>query len=509
WTFAAALVVLGCPEALEAFEGDDGSSCSPGRADTDCHARAGSAYFWPMQKGNAARTGLSPYAMPSISQGPSWHWQDDHNDVIRSTPLIDGELNVYLTTVAGRIYKFSPEGKILWTYDSGDRGSIPGVPALLDGVLFALTTSGFVLALDMDSGSERWAVQVAPRSGFDTPCMFAANNTLVFAVVDPVPALFQVGAQSEREIKSNKVVALSAADGSLRWRFTPDTFLFNFQAASPGDGTLVFQDQAGGLYRLAVDDGRKIWRAGRLERAEFSTGASVVHDGMVFAVSNVADTGLLHAYDLETGELLWQQTLGHPANQAVAVGHLAGSPEGEASVVLGIGDNPGLPIIARLYQQMHWLPGFVAYPLHLMSLAFPKLFSKKQPRAIVAFSARTGALRWWYELEAFHYPAAAGESERLLDRLAAMGNGTNPKNDPLCLPDSCAQPVLDSAGTVFVPFQDGKIYAIRDDDADGIINPATEVSTFDVGDGFQASLALAPGLLAAAPCGGGLHVFRS
>ncbi|CAE8667896.1 unnamed protein product [Polarella glacialis] len=204
-----------------------------------------------------------------------------------------------------------------------------------------------------------------------------------------------------------------------------------------------------------------------------------------------------------------QQTLGHPANQAVAVGHLAGSPEGEASVVLGIGDNPGLPIIARLYQQMHWLPGFVAYPLHLMSIAFPKFFSKKQPRAIVAFSARTGELRWWYELEAFHYPAAAGESERLLDRLAAMGNGTNPKNDPLCLPDSCAQPVLDSGGTVFVPFQDGKIYAIRDDDADGIINPATEVSTFDVGDGFQASLALAPGMLAAAPCGGGLHVFRS
>ncbi|CAE7745330.1 unnamed protein product [Symbiodinium necroappetens] len=109
-------------------------------------------------------------------------------------------------------------------------------------------------------------------------------------------------------------------------------------------------------------------------------------------------------------------------------------------------------------------------------------------------------------MDPYDRPAAAGDSENVLARFRATQNGSNPNNEPVCLPDANAQPVIDGAGTAFVPFQDGKIYAVRDDNGDGKISPE-EVQEHLVGAGFQASPAMAPGLFAVIDCSGRLEVF--
>ena len=146
-------------------------------------------------------------------------------------------------------------------------------------------------------------------------------------------------------------------------------------------------------------------------------------------------------------------------------------------------------------------------PFHWLSISFPSLFAKKQGRSIVALDAATGSVLWYHEMEPYQRPAAMGDSELFLERFQSTTNGTNPNNEPWCLPDANAQPVIDGAGTALVAYQDGKIYAVRDEDGDGKISPE-EVKEHLVGAAFQASAAMAPNLLAVIDCSGRLEVFR-
>jgi len=474
------------------------SACPAGEAACGAGARP-SPYHWPMQKGDPGRTGYSSYVMPPIAAGPTWNWSDPHEDVIRATPLIDGERNIYLSTIGGRIYKFSPAGTLLWTHVANK--SVKVVPALMDGALFTNLGSGHVLAIDMDTGKQRWRVQVAKKIAGDTASMFVADGVVVCAVISPLPL-------DMHDPRNTRVVALNSADGSRKWDFTPDVPVYNFQAATSGDGTIVFQDQSGGLYRLDLDDGRPLWRSGNLDRGQFSTGAAVLHSGLVYVTSNVGNIGILHVYKHSSGQLEWMQFLPYPANQAVAVGELGS--DGTVSAVVGIGANPGLAVGLDGHLQYDAKAGkFVPEDMlakHQHSLANPLNHSVPLPRAMMAFDAKTGELQWRFDMEPWHHPATLGDNERLLARLRGIATD-NPHNDGVCLPDSCSQPVIDGSGTVFVGWEDGVVYAVRDKDADGAIARESEVSSYPFSDGFQGSLAMAPGMLAVAPCGGGLYVY--
>ncbi|CAE7457750.1 unnamed protein product [Symbiodinium natans] len=475
------------------YAAGEGDTCAAG----GCTA-AGAAprqHHWPVQKGSGERVGFSPHVMPDIAKGPSWSWQETFGDVVRATPLIDDQKNIYITSVAGRSYKFSPKGQLLWSHYTDSMGGVPSVATLWDSVMMLLTRKGFLIALDLDTGVERWAKKVTEQVAQAADCSLVTHGLIIVSVVEPVPLV------PTWQVENNRVLALSVEDGSRQASFAPYRPTFNFQASTVHDGSFVFQDRAGGVYRVTT--GLKlIWYASAPVRESGTTAAAVIHDGRVFAMSNTGDAlsgkeslGLLHVYDYADGQFLWSQDLPYEGNQAVAIGELAGSP-GKTSLILGMGKNPQLPIIVRVG---FTLPAFLIpffLPFHLLSLYLPSLFAGKQGRSVTAMDAATGAVLWYHEMEPFQLPAALGDSENVLERFQAMQNGSNPNNEPICLPDANAQPVIDGAGTAFVPFQDGVLYALRDEDGDGHIS-AGEVKAHFVGSAFQASPGMAPGLLAA------------
>eukprot|EP00413_Alexandrium_margalefii_P025354 CAMPEP_0204573030 /NCGR_PEP_ID=MMETSP0661-20131031/39786_1 /ASSEMBLY_ACC=CAM_ASM_000606 /TAXON_ID=109239 /ORGANISM="Alexandrium margalefi, Strain AMGDE01CS-322" /LENGTH=504 /DNA_ID=CAMNT_0051581417 /DNA_START=32 /DNA_END=1546 /DNA_ORIENTATION=+ len=478
---------------------DEQGTCAAGGG--PCGAE--SAYFWPSQKGTPGRTGFSPHAVPDISKPPAWSWADTHDDVIRATPLFDDKLNIYLTTIAGRVYKFNEHGRVIWQKTLPH--TIPQVACIHQRKLFFATKFGQVRALDMETGEERWTVTISTANitASDTASVFCYNGTIVSATHDNL--LSRDGGNSD-------VVALTAEDGSFLWRFKPDIFTYNFQASTPQDGTIVFQDKSGGAYRLTLDDGRVIWRSGRRGLPWINTettGAAVCHDGKVYVVSNMQPgsplnpaNGLLHVYAVDDGRFLWEQVLEYAANQAVAIGP-SPTDKGRHVAVVGMGANPGLPLAMSAYPIYgKWGALF----LHFMSLYFPWLFANNQA-AMAAYDAETGKKLWHYELSAYRKPATAGDTERVLKRYDDLTQGINPHNDPLCLPDSCSQPVIAADGTAFQGWQDGRVYAVKDANGDGQIDK-NEVSWYQLSDGFQGSLGLGPGILAAAPCGGGMYVWR-
>ena len=116
--------------------------------------------------------------------------------------------------------------------------------------------------------------------------------------------------------------------------------------------------------------------------------------------------------------------------------------------------------------------------------------------------AETGGLRW-----TFHGPAQAGlyqaaDAEGFATRLAHGVRG-------MCLPNGWSAPTIDAAGTVFVGNEEGKFFALRDLDGDGVVSGQNEVAFYDTHAAFagSSSPALAPGTVAVASCDS-LFVFK-
>jgi len=111
-----------------------------------------------------------------------------------------------------------------------------------------------------------------------------------------------------------------------------------------------------------------IWKSGIEDRkiSHFTTAAAVVGpNSVVYAASNDDRGGIIHAYHLANGTLLWRKDFALEANQGVAVGPLAGTG-GRLAVVAGLGQNPGLPLLSYLL--------FVSPSLTFFCLVFQGLF---------------------------------------------------------------------------------------------------------------------------------------
>lgn len=397
-----------------------------------------------------------------LSAGPAWSWHEEDNGIVRASPLIDGDRNVYISSVRGRVYKFTADGALVWKYDA--HSSIPEMPALYDGCIFVTNADGNVLALDTETGVPRWSVKVGNRSAGDTWSMTAGEGTVV-------AALSQTGEVNER------LVALNAKDGSLRWSFAPTVPVYNV-LPSIYDGSLVFTDPAGAPYRLSLVDGSIIWRNGpagskKVDYSPSTGGAVIGPDGVVYVTSNTGGNwrdGHVTAFNFTNGALLWRANTEYQANNVPAVGRLG--PNGKLAVVVGVGENPDMP----------------DWNLQLFTHEKPE---KEKRGRVVALDAETGLMLWSHDLPLWHGWAA--------------GDWAVPEH--VCLPISSASPVLAGDGTAYVGFQDGRLYAIKDKDGNGLIE-GTEVSSFDAGNAFQGSPGIAPGMLVASPCNG-LHVFRS
>lgn len=428
-------------------------------------AQAVAAWDWVGKSGGGRRTGASSYNGPNLSKAPTWTWVPPKGDLLRATPVVDEQQNVYMVTLKGYVHKFSPNGQVLWS--SRPCESIPSVPVLQGEALFAGCSDGLVFAVSLVDGAERWKVRHMDLAGIDTWSMTAWPGVVM-----------SVGVAHSRYTVAggnSNLIAMNESSGELLWKFETDDNVYNVVPAVVDD-TLVFSDERGTCYRIRTD-GQLLWKTAPW-RAGWSTGGSAVSpDGIVFVTSNLMppgvelpesmrhwynppmgmvltkqQTGLVSAYRLD-GTQIWNRTLELPANTGPAV-------SAAGVLVVPAGSDPAAPD----YAGDKWLGG-------------------SKPMAVQAFDAASGAELWKLQLPDWH-GAMAGETQ-----------------ENLCQPDSFSTPAIGADGTAYMGAEDGNIYAINDADADGAIN-RTELLSFDTGFGFQSSAALGPNFLAIASCGG-------
>lgn len=189
-----------------------------------------------------------------------------------------------------------------WIMQTGIVGTFPTNPLVADGVMYVTTPFNHVIALDAASGAEKW--RYTHKAVTDKLCCGSHNRGLAFSD----GRLFMITADA-------RLVALDARDGKLVW----DIPVVDPMSGNPDDlAALRHYDPA---HREAFDRATRF--AGNM--------APVVHDGKVFvgvsgtgysavlsdAEHNSASTlgrpgvrdglrAFLSAYSVDNGDLVWR-----------------------------------------------------------------------------------------------------------------------------------------------------------------------------------------------------------
>ena len=173
------------------------------------------------------------------------------------------------------------------------------------GRVYVTNGVGEVLALDASNGSQIWKVKPAgPLRG---------SPTVAFGAVYVMT-------------QDNQILALNAADGKLQWNESgsnQQTGVFGVAAPAAGAGTVIAGYSSGELIAYRYENGRSLW-ADALARTSISTEVGALTDidadpiidqGRVYALGQ---GGRMAAYELVTGQRIWELNLAGISTPAVA-----------------------------------------------------------------------------------------------------------------------------------------------------------------------------------------------
>lgn len=229
---------------------------------------------------------------------------------LAASPVIGGG-RLFVMDTDGVVHAFdAATGRAQWTAAFRIKGdsaaAVFGGGASYDSNRVYVTTGlGEVAALEADTGKLLWRVKPAgPLRG---------SPTIAF---NAVYAMTQ----------DNQVVALKADDGSVLWTVSGSTGqsgVFGVAAPAVGQGTVVAGFSTGELVAYRYENGRTLW-SDALARTSLSTSVGVLTDidadpiidrGQVFALGQ---GGRMAAYELVTGQRIWELNLAGISTPAIA-----------------------------------------------------------------------------------------------------------------------------------------------------------------------------------------------
>ncbi len=259
-----------------------------------------------------------------------------------AAPVI-GDGRVYVMDTQGVVHAFNVEnGKELWTktfaVPGDDERSVFGGGVSFDsGHIYVTTGLGEVAALDATSGKQQWTMKPAgPLRG---------APTVAFGAVYVMT-------------QDNQIFALNADDGKILWNesgSTTQSGVFGVASPAAARGTVIAGYSSGELVAYRYENGRQLW-SDALSRTSISTEVGsltdvdadpIIDQDRVFALGQ---GGRMAAYDLLTGQRVWELNLAGISTPAVA-----------GDWVFTLDDHAELLAISRANGKVRWLTQLMRY----------------------------------------------------------------------------------------------------------------------------------------------------
>jgi len=470
------------------------------------HTRSG--HYWPQPRGGPNHYSRTSYGVPrsilkngNLSDHLAWTWQHEaYLDAFVWGTLIDKEKNIYISAMQG-IFKYTPDGQLLWQKEDvpgAMMGSIWG--SSMYTVYNTMVGGVDMIALDLETGKTLWSTKVGDSKGV-TGDMVTANNGVVVAAVDQ-PDEIPEGWNTMAGVWSKRVVGVNGSSGDVLWSYQPDAGLWNHMGLFPDDDTVVFQDSAGGLYRLGLFNGSLLWKHAPDPETSTDGGPTLGPDGSVYTCSNqpyffrdftMEPKGRVRKFDLTTGDMIWQYITEQGCQNFPAV-----SADGK-TIVVSDGKNVFAPMTYWETEGMSLEAIDKFYTIQEEQLqnhsqnAYWGLEDVKG--SIIGLDTQKGERKLQHEVEPWYGTAFFRDEER--GYRAVTGQGS----EPYCGPAHWGGPTIDDDGNVYIGRSDGYLYVYN-------LNDEAEVTTFKTNDGMLMSGAsFAPGLMVVPSCSF-VYVFR-
>lgn len=299
---------------------------------------------WAQPGGSASKS----YGHVALSENPARIWSariagSTNRMRLASSPVIGGG-KLFAEGTDGVIVAFDKNtGAKLWERGDEDMTKSQAPSAFGGGVsyeagkLYATNGVGDVKALDAETGEVLWKVKPAgPLRGAPT---IAFGEIFVMT-------------------QDNQLIALKSQDGSLLWDESgsnTQSGVFGVAAPAAGQGTIVAGYSSGELTAYRYENGRSLW-SDALARTNISTSVGSITDidadpiidsGRVYALGQ---GGRMAAYELVTGQRIWELNLAGISTPAIA-----------GEWIFTLTDDARLLAIARSSGRVRWITQLQRY----------------------------------------------------------------------------------------------------------------------------------------------------
>lgn len=293
---------------------------------------------WPQVGGAASKS----YGHLALAENPAKAWtaqiSGSTNRVRLAAAPVIGSNKLYVEGTDGTVHAFDKKtGAEVWSrreveMDDDMRASAFGGGVSYDnGIIYVTNGAGYVKAKRAETGELLWRVKPAgPLRG---------SPTIAFG------QLFVM-------TQDNQIIALNIADGSLVWDesgSTTQSGVFGVAAPAAGQGTIVAGYSSGELSAYRYENGRVLW-SDALARTNISTTVGSITDidadpiidsGRVYALGQ---GGRMAAYELVTGQRIWELNLAGISTPAIA-----------GEWIFTLTDDARLLAIARSSGRVRWI----------------------------------------------------------------------------------------------------------------------------------------------------------
>ncbi len=262
---------------------------------------------------------------------------------------------------------------------SSDRVRLASAPVVGSGKLFAVGTDGVIVAFDKATGARLWTrgeddmTKDQAPSAFGGGVSFEAGKVYATNGIGDVKALNAETGEVIWKVKpagpmrgsptiafgqlfvmtqDNQILSLNINDGSLVWDESgsnTQSGVFGVAAPAAGQGTIVAGYSSGELTAYRYENGRSLW-SDALARTNISTTVGSITDidadpiidsGRVYALGQ---GGRMAAYELVTGQRIWELNLAGISTPAIA-----------GEWIFTLTDDARLLAIARSSGRVRWI----------------------------------------------------------------------------------------------------------------------------------------------------------
>jgi outer membrane protein assembly factor BamB len=298
---------------------------------------------WAQAGGTASKS----YGNLALAASPQPLWSasiagSSKKQRLAASPVVGGG-QLFAMDTNGMLTAFDARtGGVNWRQSfqlkgDGSTSVYGGGASYSDGRIYVTTGLGEVAALDAKDGKVLWRVKPSgPLRGSPT---IAFGSVFVMTM-------------------ANQIHALNAADGTQTWNMagaSGQTGVFGVAAPAAGQGTVIAGYSTGELIAYRYENGRELW-SDALARTSLSTSVGVLTDidadpiidrGRVYALGQ---GGRMAAYELVTGQRIWELNLAGISTPAIA-----------GDWIFTLTDDSKLLCIARSTGKVRWMTQLARY----------------------------------------------------------------------------------------------------------------------------------------------------